>query len=232
MPRGAFDRSVRKAATRSRLLEAAARVYAAHGFAGATLDDVAEEAGLTKGALYGHFGSKDNLLVALMDEYLAAEIAEQVALFDRDETTWKRPLAGSDQWMNELDEAPDAFRLLIEFWLASARDEQLRVRFAAGLEALRQMFAGFAAESAADAGMDSSPEASRHLANVMLGLSMGLGLMRVTDREHVSPALLGTSLSVLIRGVERDPELRAAMADPDLRASGDGPSGTATRTTR
>src|ERR1700709_1976520 len=175
MPRGEFDRSTRKAATRARLLQAAARVYAAHGFAGATLDDVAEEAGLTKGAVYGHFGSKDNLLVALMDEYLAAEIAEQVALFDRDETTWKRPLAGSDQWMNELDEAPDAFRLLIEFWLASARDEQLRVRFAAGLEALRQMFAGSPAESAVAAGTDSSPEAARHFANVMLGLSMGLG---------------------------------------------------------
>jgi AcrR family transcriptional regulator len=36
MPRGAFDRSPRKAATRARLLDAAARVYAARGFAGAT----------------------------------------------------------------------------------------------------------------------------------------------------------------------------------------------------
>ncbi|MCW2986103.1 MAG: transcriptional regulator, TetR family [Conexibacter sp.] len=217
MPRGEFDRSARKAATRARLLQAAARVYAAHGFAGATLDDVAEEAGLTKGAVYGHFGSKDNLLVALMEEYLAAEIAEQVALFDRDETTWKRPLAGSDQWMHELDELPDAFRLLIEFWLAAGRDEQLRVRFAAGLEALRQMFARFAADSAADAGLPDSPEAARHFANVSLGLSMGLGLIRVADRDHVSPALLGTALSVLIRGVERDDELRAAMADPEAR---------------
>jgi AcrR family transcriptional regulator len=217
MPRGEFDRSARKAATRAKLLQAAARVYAAHGFAGATLDDVAEEAGLTKGAVYGHFGSKDNLLVALMEEYLAAEIAEQVALFDRDETTWKRPLAGSDQWMHELDETPDAFRLLIEFWLAAGRDEQLRERFAGGLEALRRTFAQFAADSAADAGRPGSPESARHIANVMLGLSLGLGMIRVADRDHLSPALLGTALSVLIRGVERDAELRAAMADPDAR---------------
>jgi AcrR family transcriptional regulator len=217
MPRGEFDRSARKAATRTKLLQAAARVYAAHGFAGATLDDVAEEAGLTKGAVYGHFGSKDNLLVALMEEYLAAEIAEQVALFDRDETTWKRPLAGSDQWMHELDAAPDAFRLLIEFWLAAGRDEQLRERFAAGLEALRATFAHFAADSAADSGHPIGPEPARHFANVMLGLSLGLGLIRVTDRDHLSPALLGTALSVLVRGVERDEELRKAMADPDAR---------------
>ncbi len=217
MPRGEFDRSARKAATRAKLLQAAATVYAAHGFAGATLDDVAEEAGLTKGAVYGHFGSKNNLLVALMEEYLAAEIAEQVALFDRDETTWKRPLAGSDQWMRELDQAPEAFRLLIEFWLAAGRDEQLRERFAAGLEALRITFAQFAAESRADAGMDKSPQGARHFANVMLGLSMGLGLIRVADRAHLSPGLLGTAMSVLIRAAERDEELCEAMEDPDAR---------------
>jgi AcrR family transcriptional regulator len=217
MPRGEFDRSTRKAATRARLLQAAARVYAAHGFAGATLDDVAEEAGLTKGAVYGHFGSKDNLLVALMEEYLAAEIAEQVALFDRDTTTWKRPLAGSDQWMHELDESPEAFRLLVEFWVAASRDEALRARFAAGLEQLRQTFAGFAAESAADAGLPAGDEPARHFANVMLGLSIGLGMMRIADPGQLSPALLGTALSVLIRATQDDPALRDAMADPAAR---------------
>lgn len=217
MPRGEFDRSARKAATRAKLLDAAARVYAARGFAGATLDDVAAEAGLTKGAVYGHFGSKDNLLAALMEEFLAAEIAAQVGFFDRDETTWKRPFVGSDRWMEELDETPDAFRLLVEFWLAAGRDEQMRERFVAGLSVLREMFAGFVTKSAADAGIETSPEDARHFANVSVGLSFGLGLIRVVDREQISPALLGTALSVLIRGIERDPELRADMADPDAR---------------
>ncbi len=217
MPRGEFDRSARKAATRTRLLEAAARVYAARGFAGATLDDVAEEAGLTKGAVYGHFGSKDNLLVALMEEYLAAEVAEQVALFDRDETTWARPFSGSDRWMDEIDETPAAFRLLVEFWLAAGRDERLHERVAAGFEALRQMFSGFISESAADAGLEIPQEATHHFANVSIGLSIGLGMVRLSDRDAVSPALLGTALSIFIRGFERDPELRADIADPEAR---------------
>src|SRR5688500_12539426 len=148
VPRGEFDRSARKARTRAALLDAAAKVYAARGFAGATLDDVAEEAGFTKGAVYAHFGSQDNLLIALMEEYLAAEVAAQVALFDRSETTWKRPVAGSDTFMAELEERPDAFRLLVEFWVAAQRDERLRERFVAGLEALRSMFASFCADSA------------------------------------------------------------------------------------
>src|SRR6202012_5981794 len=82
MPRGQFDRSARSAQTRTKLLEAAATVYARRGFAGATLDEVASEAGFTKGAVYGHFGSKENLLLALLAEYLAGQIAEQVQLFD------------------------------------------------------------------------------------------------------------------------------------------------------
>jgi AcrR family transcriptional regulator len=217
MPRGEFDRSARKAATRARLLEAAARVYAARGFAGATLDDVAEEAGLTKGAVYGHFGSKDNLLAALMDEYLAREIAEQIGLFDRGETTWKRPWSGADSWMREVDEAPEAFRLLVEFWLAAGRDEAMRERFASGFEALRQTFAGFSSKSAEDAGIPMPEGAAGHVANVFLGLSIGLGIIRVVDREGISPDLLGTTLSVFIRAMERDPELRAAMADPEAR---------------
>ena len=221
MPRGEFDRSARKAATRERLLQAAATVYAKNGFAGATLDDVAREAGLTKGAVYDHFGSKDNLLVALMTEYLGVEISSQVAWFDRDEVTWRRPIAGSDGWMKELDESPDAFRLLVEFWLAAGRDEDVREQFLLGLNALRDTFAGFTAMSATDAGVPMSPDSAnaRNFANVVLGLSLGLGLLRVADPEGTPAGVLGTALSTLIQTLEADPAARAAMAEPDVRSA-------------
>src|ERR1019366_2189894 len=93
MPRGEFDRSARKAQTRRRLLEAAARVYARRGFNGATLEEVAAEAGFTKGAVYGHFGSKENLLLALMEEHLTPPVIEQSAPFARARSTLERPLA-------------------------------------------------------------------------------------------------------------------------------------------
>src|SRR5215470_10503741 len=114
MPRGDFDRSARKAQTRIRLLEAAARVYARAGFGGATLDEVAAEAGYTKGAVYSHFGSKENLLVALMEEHLAEVIAEQIELFEGAATPAERPLAGSGRFMERLDDDPDPFRLFVE----------------------------------------------------------------------------------------------------------------------
>jgi AcrR family transcriptional regulator len=214
MPRGEFDRSARKAQTRAALLSAAARVYAARGFGGATLDEVAAEAGFTKGAVYGHFGSKENLLLALMEEHLAAQVVEQVALFDRDRSTWERPLAGSARWMQQIEEDPDPFRLFVELWTYAQRDERLRERLAGGLQMLRATFARFASASAADAGLEPPPHATEQFANVVIALGVGLPVIKLID-DGVPASLLGAVLSVLIRSVESSAEVRALLADPD-----------------
>jgi AcrR family transcriptional regulator len=225
MPRGQFDRSERKAATRARLLDAAARVYARHGFAGATLDEVAAEAGFTKGAVYGHFGSKENLLLALLQEYLVGQIAEQLALFDRERLdrerpTWQRPLAGSDSWMRRLSEDPDPFRLFVELWSYAQRDEQLRVRLASGLEALRATFVGFGVESAADAGLQTPHAAHEQFANALVGLILGLGLLKLADPDNVPEQLLGVASSIFIRALEADPQARLLLAGVGEKAPG------------
>ncbi|HEY3829993.1 MAG TPA: TetR/AcrR family transcriptional regulator [Solirubrobacteraceae bacterium] len=212
MPRGEFDRSAQRARTRARLLEAAARVYARRGFAGATLEEVASEAGFTKGAVYAHFGSKENLLLALVEEHLAGQVTEQIALFDRDRATWERPLAGSDRWMESVQENPDRFRLFVELWAYAQRDESLRKRLASGLAVLRATFARFAAESSADAGFDVPAGVPEQFANVMLGLGMGLSMLSLSEPEAVTGGLLGTTLSVLIRATESSGDAQQAFA--------------------
>ncbi len=217
MPRGQFDRSERKAATRARLLDAAARVYARRGFAGATLEEVAAEAGFTKGAVYAHFGSKENLLLALLQEHLTGQIAEQLELFDRersdrDRPTWQRPLAGSDSWMRRLGEDPDPFRLFVELWSYAQRDEKLRVRLAGGLDALRTTFVRFGADSAADAGVETPQAAHEQFASALIGLILGLGLLKLADPEAVPERLLGVVSSILIRALEASPEARELLA--------------------
>jgi AcrR family transcriptional regulator len=212
MPRGDFDRSARKAHTREQLLAAAARVYARSGFGGATLDEVAAEAGFTKGAVYSHFGSKENLLIALMEEHLAAQVTEQLAVWDRDRTTWERPLAGSAQWMASLEDDPDPFRLFVELWVYAQRDERLRERLAGGLDALRMTFARFAQAGAEDSGLPPLPHAAERFATVVLALGIGLPMIRMIDAESVPPELLGAVLSVLIRSAESDQRAREQLA--------------------
>lgn len=215
MPRGEFDRSARKAQTRERLLEAAASVYARDGLTGATLDQVAAEAGFTKGAVYAHFGSKENLLFALLEEHVARQVGEQVALFDRERVTWERPLAGSARWMERLEENPHTFRLMVELWSYAQRDERLRERLAASMNTMRATFVRFGAESAVDAGIAPTPAASEHFATVTLALSIGLPMLKLLDSDFVSPALLGATLAVLIRAAESNPEVLERFSDLD-----------------
>ena len=55
--------------TRSLLLDAAEEVFAEKGFTPATLDDIAHTAGYTKGAIYKHFATKEDLFLAVSDRY-------------------------------------------------------------------------------------------------------------------------------------------------------------------
>lgn len=58
--------TARRAATRTRLLDAATAVFARRGVTAATVEEICEEAGFTRGAFYSNFESKDDLCVALL----------------------------------------------------------------------------------------------------------------------------------------------------------------------
>jgi AcrR family transcriptional regulator len=59
--------------TRTQILEAAFKTFSDKGYSGATLDDVAAVAGLTKGAIYWHFKGKDDLCMALIEDRFRSE---------------------------------------------------------------------------------------------------------------------------------------------------------------
>jgi AcrR family transcriptional regulator len=61
-------RQAAKEATRSRLLEQARRLFRERGYAATSLEQVADAAQVTKGAIYGHFASKEDLLISAMED--------------------------------------------------------------------------------------------------------------------------------------------------------------------
>ena len=100
-------RQRRKAETRVLLLEAGLRVFAERGIELATLDDVAEAAGFTKGAIYRQFRSKSAFLLGLFEQYAAVARAGSGAR----QASWFLPLT-------------------IQFASQAMRDPLLRRRFA------------------------------------------------------------------------------------------------------
>src|SRR3954462_12141081 len=82
-----LDRRTRAARAQGRegrdeLLAAALRVFAERGYRQAGVDEIAAEAGYSKGALYWHFAGKDDLLLALLEERVDAPMRAMIALLE------------------------------------------------------------------------------------------------------------------------------------------------------
>jgi AcrR family transcriptional regulator len=122
-----------KARTREQLLEAAARVFAEKGYAGASVDEIAEAAGYTTGALYSNFGSKEKLFVELMSAWRSRNIARQAshvaAVVEGDIPD---PVALLVQRLEKVaDRSTEADALQAEFWLFAVRNPEAMQALAA-----------------------------------------------------------------------------------------------------
>ena len=78
----------RSRSTRASLVEAARTLFAEHGYVAVPADDIVRSAGVTRGALYHHFGDKQGLFCAVVEQ-IEAEITEELAAVAR---------AGTDHW--------------------------------------------------------------------------------------------------------------------------------------
>jgi TetR/AcrR family acrAB operon transcriptional repressor/TetR/AcrR family transcriptional repressor of mexAB-oprM operon len=94
--------SARAARTRERLLDAAGQCFASQGFSRATVEEIAHSAGVSKGLVYHHFRSKDEILLAVLDRTLeqweavgtppdpSQGAAEALATLQRNTIGWAR----------------------------------------------------------------------------------------------------------------------------------------------
>src|SRR5712675_940902 len=97
-------RDEQKAATRLRLLDAAQTVFAQRGFHGASVDEIAREAGATTGALYAHFAGKEALFLELLDHTMAQDVRGYAEASGAGETPEEAARAGANRWMQILSE--------------------------------------------------------------------------------------------------------------------------------
>ena len=75
--------------TRASLISTARRVFSEHGYAATSMDDLTAQAGLTRGALYHHFGDKRGLLAAVVDQIDAETDARLQAISDQMADPWE-----------------------------------------------------------------------------------------------------------------------------------------------
>nr|WP_218620272.1 TetR/AcrR family transcriptional regulator [Mycolicibacterium hippocampi] len=115
--------------TRSLLLDAAQEVFAKQGFGGAALEDIAEVAGYTRGAIYSHFGTKEDLFLAVIERHIKRfldSFADVIASFEGLDTLDIDKLA--QRWRDLTIAGPDSAALGYEFSLFLLRNPEARER--------------------------------------------------------------------------------------------------------
>ena len=200
-----LTREQSRANTREKLLDAARRVFARSGFHGASVEEVASEAGFSTGALYSNFDGKEDLFLELMQREIdgyAREIEQAVA---RSASVAERAAGGARQWMEMIEREPDALLLFTEFWAYGVRDEQVRAEVAERFAATRALLTRLIADSAREFGLELAMPAEE-LAVVVDALADGIARQKLTDPELVADDLMGRVLTLLFAALSRPAE--------------------------
>jgi AcrR family transcriptional regulator len=185
---------------RERLLDAAAHVFAEHGYRGASIDDIARAAGVTKGALYWNFPSKQEFFYALLDERVDRQVRTFLDILENatwdDETirTAGRGLIGV------VDDQRELFLLIEEYRLLAVREPELRGRYLDRIRALRDALARALEARHEQMGIPLTVGA-QDLATGMAALANGLAAVRIVDPESVPDNLLGEMLDLVQEGL-------------------------------
>lgn len=175
-------------ARREQILDVALEVLGRAGFHGASMNDIAEAAGVTKPVLYQHFDSKRELFLALLDEVgnrLLSSIAKATADAPNGKSQTERGFQAYFRWVAH---DHDAFMLL--FGGGARRDEEFR-------EAVRRITDAAANSIAPLIAVDIDDEERRTTAHALVGLAEGASRRLVDRGEPFDPDEVARSVSRL-----------------------------------
>ncbi|MEJ7788993.1 MAG: TetR/AcrR family transcriptional regulator [Thermoleophilaceae bacterium] len=205
MPAQRLTRKERQERTRSLLMASAAAVFSDRGMEGASIDEVAEHAGFTKGAFYANFESKEQLFLAMLE----ANFADRLEEIDRALGTEEEPEAQARQagldFHRFLEFSEEWERLFFEFAAYASRNEEFRAELVARYRMLRDRVAQMMARRAEEIGVEPPVEMDE-LTLMTFAMANGVALERLLEPEAVPHDLYGSMLEIFFIGLRAKAE--------------------------
>jgi AcrR family transcriptional regulator len=174
-----LTREESQAQTRQALLDTATRAFLRDGFFATSLDQVAVEAGYSKGAVYSNFRSKDQLCLAVL-EHIHAEQTKLIEWAMRGSDDLGDRLQAFQEWAERIIGDPAWTGLECEFAAHARNRPDLRAELARREEAVRRQVARVIDETAEELGA-VLPIPAPEAAAALLSLGIGLGMRRMVD---------------------------------------------------
>jgi len=211
----ALTRREKQQRTRKSLLRAAAKMFCKHGLEGASIDEVTQAAGYTKGAFYANFKSKEELFLVMLDERFAEELERlDKALAGTSEPQAEARAAAADFIHFAGDE--DWPKLYFQFVAHAIRDDEFRQELATRHRAMRGRIAEILQRWKEGTGHTPSVPVDEVTA-MMSFMVDGFLVDRMVDPE-LSEDLYAKMVTVFLRGL-------VAVAEDQQRAAAQDGSG-------
>jgi AcrR family transcriptional regulator len=205
-----LSQAEKREANRERILRAARAVFGARGYYGATIEEIAAEAGLSNGAIYYNFDSKGDLFLELLNERMEERVRHMHRTLAGEEKAGGRDV-GLDQEARDatrsLKESREWRLLLFEFVAHAVRTPSLRAKLRTHKRRHRAALAEVLEQRLAERGA-ASPLPSEQLALAAMALANGLAFEELSDPGAVPDELLGDLLALLL--AQDSPRSRAS----------------------
>jgi AcrR family transcriptional regulator len=224
-PRRRLTRAAAKAQTRQRLLDSAARLFAEKGFGGATLEEIAEAAGYSTGAMYANFDGKDQLFMEVVAAHRARAAARRIEeitqVFDQALAVGADPFdALTGMFVKAASQEREVAPLQAEFWLYAVRNPAARKVIADSLSGQVDELEPVVARALRHFG--APPDAApREVAVIVLALFQGLARRRRLDPSAVPDELLARALRWLFGGLSAAPDQQGDDPEGDDKEGDD-----------
>jgi AcrR family transcriptional regulator len=178
-------RAEKQAETRRRLLEAAEEVFRERGFAGATVEEISERAGFSRGAFYSNFESREQLFIELLHKRVYDDFARMLGETPRKRTARAQMRSMAREFARRYEHGE---RWLFELWLEclayAARHPQFASLPATFWRGNRALTAAIVDKTYEQVG-ERPPIASKHLATALTALDIGLAIQNLVDPDEV-----------------------------------------------
>jgi AcrR family transcriptional regulator len=181
-----LTREEQRAETRQRLLDAAAKVFVKQGFQGASVEEICEQAGYSRGAFYSNFETKEQMFVELLHDRVYDEFRSVVEQVPTDIAPADRIRWVAEHLREGYSRPPEdwIFSLWLECLAHAARHPEFRSLAATFWSGTRQM--GAAGISAAYEEMGKEPPVEpKHISTAMTALDIGLAVQHLVDPDEV-----------------------------------------------
>ena len=181
-----LSRKEKQAETRALLLDAAERVFLRRGLQGSSVEEIAAEAGFTRGAFYSNFESKDELFVELLQDRVYRQYAEMAERAQEQPGTPRERLRWGIERVRDVqtaDEGKWLFRLWLECLTQAARDEEFRKLAATFWSGNRALLAEQIKETFKEIS-EEPPLPAKQIATAMIALDVGLAVQHLVDPDE------------------------------------------------